>query len=87
MEPTGHAVSGVPLSFEDEMTGNHDDDWWTDEYGPSWVDKMVAADPSILVEIDEWGRTRRVCRWLAVGTTPSRARSRSAVSQPAPRQP
>jgi len=35
------------------MRGNHDD-WLTDEYGPSWVDRLVAADPSILDEIDDW---------------------------------
>jgi hypothetical protein len=53
MKSTGHAVSGPPLRFEDEMTGNHND-WWTDPYGPSWVDKMIAADPTVLDEINEW---------------------------------
>jgi hypothetical protein len=35
------------------MTGN-DDGWWTDELGPSWVDRLVTADPTVLDDIREW---------------------------------
>lgn len=35
------------------MTGNNDD-WWIDEIGPSWADRLVAADPSVLDDISAW---------------------------------
>lgn len=37
------------------MTGDTDD-VWASPYGPSWVDRMIAAQPHVLDEIDAWWR-------------------------------
>src|SRR5690348_5401068 len=39
--------------YGDEMAGDYDS-WWTDELGPSWVDRLVAADPDVLDDISAW---------------------------------
>jgi hypothetical protein len=29
-------------------------DVWVNEFGPSWVDRLVAADPSVLDQLNDW---------------------------------
>jgi hypothetical protein len=53
MESTWPDGQQSTAEYEDEMPGNYDDRW-TDQLGPSWVDRLVAADPGVLDDISAW---------------------------------